>query len=250
MFKSNTLLAIFASVCYAKIMKKELTMTEMLKAGVHFGHTRSKWNPSMQPYVYTLRNNVHIIDLEQTVDKLKKAQKFIQELVFDNGIILFIGTRRQAKKLVKQAAEEVKMPYVVERWLGGTFTNFKVISKQIAKLRDLEAKQESGELKKYTKKEQHEIQQEINRLNKLIGGIKMVNKLPDAIFVLDAHHDALAIKEANTTGIKVVALVDTNTDPTQVQYPIPSNDDAVKVIKLILEQIVYAIKKGQKKRNS
>lgn len=226
-------------------MAKAATMADMLKAGVHFGHQKAKWNPQMRPYVYTIRNNVHIIDLQQTVEKLAKAQKFIQEIIKNNKIILFISTKRQTKKLVEKSAQQVNMPYVTERWLGGTFTNFKVIAKLIEKLRDLEEKQESGELKKYTKKEQHEIKQEIERLNKLIGGIKMINKLPDAVFVTDIVHDKTAVKEAGEKGIPIIALVDSNTDPTKINYPIPANDDAITAVKLILGEIINAIKKAQ-----
>lgn len=217
-------------------------MTDMLKAGVHFGHQKSKYHPKMKPYVYAINSNVHIIDLQQTFEKLAQAQKFIQEIIKRKGTILFVGTKRQIKKLVKETAEEVNMPYVVERWLGGSFTNFPVIHKLIKKLRDLEAEQESGELKKYTKKEQHEIKQEIERLNKLIRGIKMIDNLPEAIFVADIDHDNLAVKEAREKAVKIIAITDTNTNPTLVDYPIPANDDAISSVKLILEQIRNAIK--------
>lgn len=222
-------------------MAKKVTMIEMLKAGVHFGHQKAKYHPGMKPYIYTVSNNVHIIDLQQTTEKLAAAQEFIKQLIARKGTILFVGTKRQNKNLIEKIAQEVNMPYVVNRWLGGTFTNFPVIYKLIKKLRDLEQKQASGEFKKYTKKEQHEFKLEIARLNKLIGGIKIIDKLPEAIFVIDIVHDSLAVKEAWEKGIKVVALVDTNTDPRKINYPIPANDDAISSVKLILEQIKNAI---------
>ncbi|MFH1392388.1 MAG: 30S ribosomal protein S2 [bacterium] len=225
-------------------MRKKITMTDMLKAGVHFGHQKAKYHPKMKPYVYTVTNNVHIIDLEQTSEKLVEAKKFMQETIAKKGLVLFIGTKRQNKKLIKETAEKLGMPYITERWLGGTFTNFPVIYKMIKKLRDLEEKQEAGELKKYTKKEQHEIKQEIDRLNKLIGGIKTIDKLPEVIFVADIFYNSLAVKEARGTGIKIVALTDTNTDPSLVDYPIPANDDAISSVKLILEQIQNAIRRN------
>ena len=239
-------LAIQTRLCYAVCMTKKITMTDMLKAGVHFGHQKIKYQPKMKPYIYTITNNIHIIDLEQTVEKLAQATEFIQETINEKGAILFIGTKRQNKKLIEETAKEVNMPFVVERWLGGTFTNFPVIYKLIQKLRNLETKQDSGEFKKYTKKEQHQIKQEIDRLNKLIGGIKTIDKLPEAIFVADAVHDDLAVKEAREKGVKIVALTDTNADPTIIDYPIPANDDAISSVKLILEQIKNAIKDKQK----
>jgi len=227
-------------------MTKKITMTDMLKAGVHFGHQKTKYQPKMKPYLYTLANNIHIIDLEQTMEKLAQAIEFIQETISKKGTILFVGTKRQNKKLIEETAKEINMPFVVERWLGGTFTNFAVIYKLIRKLRDLEAKQDSGEFKKYTKREQHEIEQEIVRLNKLIGGIKIIDKLPEAIFVVDATYNNLAIKEAREKGVKIIALADSNADPTMIDYPIPANDDAISSVQLILEQIKNAVKDKQK----
>lgn len=228
------------------LMAKEITMTEMLKLGVHFGHRKSKFNPKMEPYIYTLRNGVHIIDLEQTVQKLKEALEFVKEVIAKDGQILFVGTKRQAKKPIEEAAGKCGMSYVTDRWLGGTFTNFKVIYKQIEKLRELEAKIESEEIKKYTKKEQHEFRKEIGRLNKMMGGIKTMDELPQAIFVIDINQDDLAIKEAKRINIPVIALADTNTDPTLVDYPIPSNDDAIQVIEMMTEAVAEEINKAKK----
>lgn len=235
-------------------MAKEITTTEMLKAGVHFGHRKSKKNPKMDPYIFTIRNGVQIIDLEQTVQKLTEALEFIKKVVFEGQKVLLVGTKRQAKDPIREAAEKCEMPYVNDRWLGGTFTNFAIIHKQIEKLSELEEKIKSAEIKKYTKKEQHEFKKEIGRLNKMIGGIKIMDELPGAIFVIDISKDNLAIKEAKKKSIPIIALADTNTDPTLADYPIPCNDDAAEVIKLMTRAVAEAIieakkhvKKGTKK---
>ena len=218
------------------------SLEEMLKAGVHFGHRSSKWNAKMKEYIHTTRNKVHIIDLEKTEKKLKDALEFINEIKEKKGIIIFVGTKVAAKDITKQTAEEVKMPYVIERWIGGTLTNFKVISKRLEHIRDLESKEKEGELKKYTKKEQHEFNVEIQKLNRYFGGIKEITKLPDALFVIDASKEKLAIKEAKMKNIPVVGLCDTNSDPTTVDYPIPVNDDAISSLKLILGAVVKVLK--------
>jgi len=218
------------------------SLEEMLKAGVHFGHRSSKWNAKMKEYIHTTRNKVHIIDLEKTEKKLKDALEFINEIKEKKGIIIFVGTKVAAKDITKQIAEEVGMPYVIERWIGGTLTNFKVISKRLEHIRDLESKEKEGELKKYTKKEQHEFNVEIQKLNRYFGGIKEITKLPDALFVIDASKEKLAIKEAKMKNIPVVGLCDTNSDPTTVDYPIPVNDDAISSLKLILGAVVKVLK--------
>jgi len=218
------------------------SLEEMLKAGVHFGHRSSKWNAKMKEYIHTTRNKVHIIDLEKTEKKLKDALEFINEIKEKKGIIIFVGTKVAAKDITKQIAEEVGMPYVIERWIGGTLTNFKVISKRLEHIRDLESKEKEGELKKYTKKEQHEFNVEIQKLNRYFGGIKEITKLPDALFVVDASKEKLAIKEAKMKNIPVVGLCDTNSDPTTVDYPIPVNDDAISSLKLILGAVVKVLK--------
>jgi len=215
---------------------------EMLKAGVHFGHRTSKWHPKMKPYIFTVRNNVHIIDLEKTAEKLEEALGFLQEIKQKKGVVLFVGTRVNAKKITEEAAQECKMPYVNQRWLGGTLTNFKIISKRLEYFRDLEKKKKTGELKKYTKKEQHEFEIELRKLNERFGGIKEMTKYPDALFVLDIQEDGLAVKEAKMKGIPVVALCDTNTDPSSVDYPIPSNDDASSALKLMVGAVVKVLK--------
>jgi small subunit ribosomal protein S2 len=218
------------------------SLEEMLKAGVHFGHRTSKWNAKMEPYIFTTRNNVHIIDLEKTEEKLKEALEFLQKIKEKKGTVIFVGTKISAKEITQQSAQEVKMPYVIERWIGGTLTNFKVISKRLEYIRDLEKKRETGELKKYTKKEQHEFNIELQKMNKQFGGIKEMTKLPDALLVIDTHKEKLAVKEAKMKEIPVVGLCDTNADPTIIDYPIPANDDAISSLKLILGAIVKALK--------
>ena len=221
---------------------KEITTQQMLEAGVHFGHRTSHWHPHMKPYIFCVREGVHIINLEKTKEKLDEALKFITEVTSKGGKTLFIGTKRQAKNLVKKAAESCDMSYVIERWLGGTFTNFETIHKLIKKLKDLETKEKAGEFKKYTKKEQILKHKEIEKLNREIGGIKKLDKLPEVIFIIDIIKDHLALKEAKKMGMPVIALCDTNTDPELVDWPIPSNDDAIKVIEMMSNAVAETIK--------
>lgn len=223
-----------------------IDIEEMAQAGVHFGHRTSRINPKMKPYIYGVRNTVHIIDLEKTAEKLKEALKFIQELISENKTLLLVGTKIQIKNLIKETADECNLPYVNERWLGGTFTNFDVIKKRVDYFKDLEKKRAEGELEKYTKKEQANFNQELQGLEEKYEGIKNLTKLPDAVFVLDMKKDDLTIKEARMKGIKVVGVSDTNTDPTLADYPIPANDDAISSVKYILEKVKEVILKVQK----
>jgi small subunit ribosomal protein S2 len=228
----------------SKQIKEALpSLEEMLKAGVHFGHRVSRWSPKMEPYIFTARNNVHIIDLEKTHQKLAEALEFIQKLKKEKKTILFVGTKVSAKEIVQEKAKEVKMPYVVERWLGGTLTNFQVIAKRLEYFRNLEEKKKSGEWeKKYTKKERHEFNIELEKLEKQFGGIKKMTKLPDALLVIDTHKEKLAVKEAGMKKIPVIGLCDTNADPSIIDYPIPANDDAISSLRLILGAIVKVLK--------
>ena len=221
---------------------KAPSLEEMLRAGVHFGHRSSRWNPKMKPYIFTTRHNVHVIDLEKTHKNLERALKFLQEIKDKNGVVLFVGTKVSAKKIVEEAAKECKMPFVTERWLGGTLTNFKIISERLTHLKDLEAKKKSDEWGKYTKKERHDFEIEINKLNQRFGGIKKITKLPDALFIADIRQDDLAAKEAKMKGIPSVGLCDTNTDPTSIDYPIPSNDDASSALKLMVGAVAEMLK--------
>lgn len=214
---------------------------EMARAGLHFGHRTSRVHPKMRPFLYGVRNTVHIIDLEKTKEKFEEALKFIQELVSENKILLLVGTKIQVKELVKNVALELNLPYVNERWLGGTFTNFGVIKKRIEYFKELEKKKLEGELEKYTKKERAKIERELRNLEKKFEGIKNLERLPDAVFVLDMKKDNLAVKEAKMKGIKVIGIADTNVDPTLADYFIPANDDAISSVKYILEKVKEVI---------
>lgn len=223
----------------------QINLEEMAKAGLHFGHKTSKCHPKMKPYLVGVRNTIHIIDLDKTAEKLKEALKFIQELVSQNKILLLIGTKIQVKDLVKEIATELGLPYVNERWLGGTLTNFEVIKKRIDYFKDLEKKRVEGSFEKYTKKERAKIDQELKDLEIKFGGLKNLERLPDAIFVLDMRKDETAIREAKRKGIKIISISHTNTDPTLADYPIPANDDAISSVKYILEKVKEAILKAK-----
>ena len=215
---------------------------EMTRLGLHFGHRTSKINPKMQPYISGVRSTIHIIDLEKTKERLSQALDFIQKLVSENKVLLLVGTKIQIKNIVKSIAEECHLPYVAERWLGGTFTNLGTILKRVEYYKDLEKKRVAGELEKYTKKERADFDQELKKLEIKFKGIKDLNSLPAAIFVCDMLKDRLAVKEAREKGIKVIGICDTNVDPNLADLPIPASDDAISSVKLILEQIRNAIK--------
>ena len=225
--------------------KFKIDPEEMTRAGVHFGHSTSRINPKMQPYLFGVRQTVHIIDLEKTKEKLTEALEFIQKLMAEDKVLLLVGTKVQVKDLVKSVAEECGLPYVNERWLGGTFTNFGTILKRVEYYKDLESKKTKGELEKYTKKEKAKFDHELKRLSTKFKGIKDLNRLPDAIFVCDMIKDRLAVKEAREKGVKVIGICDTNVDPTLADYPIPASDDAVSSVKYILDKIKEAILKAK-----
>jgi small subunit ribosomal protein S2 len=224
-----------------------INLEEMAKAGLHFGHRTSKCHPKMKPYLAGVKNTIHIIDLEKTAQKLKEALIFVQEIILQNKILLLVGTKIQVKGLVKEIATDLGLPYVNERWLGGTFTNFEVIKKRIAYFKDLEKKRVEGGFEKYTKKERSDIDQKLRDLEIKLGGIKNLERLPDAIFVLDIKRDETAIREAKKKGITVIGIAHTNTDPTLADYPIPANDDAISSVKYILEKVKEAILKAKPK---
>jgi len=226
-------------------MPKIPELLEMLKSGVHFGHQTSKRHPKMEPYIYTQRSQINIINLEQTAIKLKEALDFVKEIASAGGVILFIGSKKQAKKIVEEAAKKCGMPYITSRWLGGTFTNFGNIVKLPKKLKDLEEKQTQGELEKYTKKEQLNFQREIARLREMVEGIKEMRKLPEAVYIIDVKKEKTALSEAGKKNIPVVAINDTNTNPAKVKYPIPANDDAVKSIEMITNLVAEAVIEGK-----
>lgn len=221
----------------------------MLKAGVHFGHRTNKWNPKMEPFIYGVRNNIHIIDLEKTILGLNEALSFVKKVAQANGVILFVGTKKQASSLIKNTAVKIGMPYVANRWVGGLFTNYAIISKQIKLLEDLEKGMKTGEFEKYTKKERLNLEKKIKKLDQKFGGLRNLTKLPEAIFVTDINHDKIAVLEANSRGISVIALADTDADPTLVTYPIPANDDALSSIKIMIEKIADEFEKNKAKAN-
>lgn len=225
---------------------RDITLVELLKAGVHFGHQVSRWHPKMRPFIFTSRGGVYVIDLEKTAEQLKKAQAFFRDVVASGGTVLLVGTKRQAQPIIHAAALRVGMPYVVERWLGGTFTNFPTILKVTKRLTFLKQERASGNLEKYTKKEQLEFNDEIARLEKLVGGIERMTKLPEALFVVDVKQEKTAVREANKVKVPVVALVDTNVSPEGIAHPIPANDDATKSIQLLVDAVIEAVEEGQR----
>ena len=228
-------------------MAVNVDMKALLEAGAHFGHKTSRWHPKMAPYIHSKRQETHIINLEKTVDGLEKALPKLTEVAKSGKKILFVGTKKQMKETVKEAAESVNMPYVTVRWVGGTLTNVETVNRQIKKLKDLERRMASGELEnRYSKLEVQRFQEEIDLLNERYGGIKEMSEQPAMIIVVDANEDKNAIKEANTLKIPVVALTDTNVDPTNIDYVIPCNDDSIKATKLVLDYFVEAIKEGKK----
>lgn len=229
---------------------KSITLMEMLQAGVHFGHKKSLWNPKMREYIFTTRNNIHIFDLEKTRKKLAEALEFVSLVASLGGTIIFIGTKRQAKAAVRAAAESAGCPYVVERWLGGTFTNFRTIQKSIKKMEKFQKMIETGEISKYTKKEQLMIKREVEKMKLFFTGIKDMKKLPEAIVVFDVKYDNIPVREAKASKVKVVGIVDTNADPSGIDYLIPSNDDAIKVIEFMSSLFAQAVNEGKAKAAS
>jgi len=223
----------------------KIELKDLLDAGCHFGHQAQRWNPKMDQYLYGIREGVHIFDLAKTKESLEKAMKAVQEITASGGKIIFVGTKRQAQSIVKEEAEKAKMPFITERWLGGIISNWDNIKKSIDKLKDLKEKKESGELKKYTKKENILIDREIARLERFFGGLADLEELPAALFVIDVKKEKAAIQEAAKKGIKIIAVVDSNGDPDLVDWVIPANDDAVGSIKLIVEAIGQAAKEGR-----
>lgn len=219
----------------------KIDIEEMAKAGVGFGHKFSKLHPKMKAYVSGIKNTVHIIDLEKTKKELENALKYIAQIISEGKIILFVGTKIQIKELARSAAIDCGLPYVVERWLGGTFTNFETIAKRVQYFKDLEKKKAGGELEKYTKKERYKIDKEIESLRIKFEGIKDMAKLPEAVFILDLKKDDTSAREAKRKGIKIIALCDTNIDPTIADFPIPANDDAISSAKYILDKVKEVI---------
>ena len=226
-------------------MTSTVTIKQLLEAGAHFGHQTSRWHPRMKQYIFTKRNGIHIIDLEQTATRLDKACDFVRQLVADGGNILFVGTKKQAQESIETQAKRCGMYYINQRWLGGVLTNFGTIQSRIDYLVRLEDQEARGEFTRLPKKEALKLGKEILRLNRLIGGFKEMTSLPSALFIIDITKERLALAEAKRTGIPVVAVADTNCDPTDIDYPIPANDDAIKAIKLTCTKIADAIIEGK-----
>jgi small subunit ribosomal protein S2 len=222
-----------------------LTMKELLEAGVHFGHQTKRWNPKMQKYIFGERNGIYIIDLQKTLKKFREAYAFVRELGAGGGTVLFIGTKKQAQETVFEEANRCGMFYVNQRWLGGTLTNFATIRKSIARLKKLEEMKETGEFDRVPKKEALELDREREKLQKALIGIKAMEQLPAAVFIIDPRKERIAVAEAQRLGIPIVAIVDTNCDPTGIDYPVPGNDDAIRAVRLITSRIADAVNEGR-----
>ncbi|CUU06874.1 MAG: 30S ribosomal protein S2 [Fimbriimonadales bacterium] len=219
----------------------QLTMRELLEAGVHFGHPTRKWHPNMKKYIYGARNGIHIIDLHKTVEMFEIAQRAVKDIVNSGGHILFVGTKKQARDAIKEAALRSRQYYITHRWLGGTLTNFRTIQSRVRRLKELERMIQEGELDRIPKKEAAKLRKEYEKLERNLGGIKDMPGLPSALFIVDLKEEHTAVAEANRLGITTIAIVDTNCDPDEVDYPIPGNDDAIRAIRLIAGRIAEAI---------
>lgn len=226
------------------------TYKELLDAGVHFGHLKKKWNPKMSPYIFMERKGIHIIDLNRTLESLDRAANAMRQMAKSGKKIMFVATKKQARDIVSEAAKTVGMPYIADRWLGGMMTNFATIRRSVKKMQNIERMLGDGTLTSVTKKERLTLTRERDKLEKVLGGIANLNRLPAAIFVVDISHEHIAIAEAHKLGIRTFGIVDTNSDPNQVDYAIPGNDDASKSVKIITDYMVEAIRQGLEERKS
>jgi len=226
----------------------KLNYKEMLDAGVHFGHMKRKWNPKMSPYIFAEKKGIHIIDINKTINELEKSAKAIKEIAKSGRKIVFVATKKQAREIVKSAAESVNMPFVTSRWLGGMMTNFSTIRKSIKKMEKIDSMLKDKSLTSITKKERLTLSREKAKLFKVLGGIAKLNRLPSAMYIVDISQEHLAVKEANKLGITTFAMVDTNVNPNDVNFPIPANDDSTKSIELITTYLTNAIKEGLEER--
>jgi small subunit ribosomal protein S2 len=226
------------------------TMKALLEAGVHFGHRTRRWNPKMKPFIFTERNGIHILDLQQTLRRLEQSYNLVRDTISDGGTLLFVGTKKQAQDTLAEEANRCGMPFVNQRWLGGTLTNWRTIRQRIDYLLDLEKKQMRGEFARLPKKEVSQLEYEIIRLNRRLGGLKDMHRLPKLLFVVDVRRETLAVKEANILNVPIIGMVDTNCDPTQIDYVIPSNDDAIRAIRLLVGKMADAVIEGQQMRES
>jgi len=222
-----------------------ISMKQLLEAGVHFGHQTRRWNPKMAPYIFTERNGIYIIDLQKTVKKVDEAYNFLRSVAEAGETVLFVGTKKQAQEAVKEEAIKADMYYVNERWLGGMMTNFQTIQKRVKRLKELESMEEDGTFEVLTKKEVLALRHEMEKLQKFLGGIKKMNKLPGALFIVDPRKERIAVAEAKKLGIPIVAIVDTNCDPDEIDYVIPGNDDAIRAVKLLTARMADAVIEGR-----
>ncbi len=234
----------------APLQNNNVSMKSLLEAGVHFGHQTKRWNPKMRPYIFTERNGIHILDLQQTVKGLQDAYRFVVDLTANGGKVIFVGTKKQAQDAVREESTRAGQFYVNKRWLGGMLTNFSTIRNRLKHLADLEARRDRGEFERLTKLEASKLEEEIARLNGVLGGIKNMRELPDAIFVIDTHKERIVMTEALKLEIPVVAIADTNSDPDEIAYPIPGNDDAIRAVRIITAKIADACLEGQARAES
>ena len=227
-------------------MANIISMKQLLEAGVHFGHQTRRWNPKMKPFIFVDRNGIHIIDLQQTVTRLNEAYKFVEQTVASGGTILFVGTKKQAQEAIAEEAKRCGMYYVNQRWLGGMLTNFQTIQLRIRYLRSLEERRDRGDFERLPKKEVQGLQDDMTRLERTLGGIKDMRRLPNAIFIVDTRKERTAVLEARRLEIPIVALADTNCDPDEMDYPIPANDDAIRAVRLLCAKIADAVIEGRR----
>lgn len=226
----------------------EIVVKDIMEAGVHYGHRSSRWNPKMRPYIYGRRNQIHIIDVKETVRGLIRARKYLLRVAAQGSLVLFVGTKRQAAVSIAELAAECGMPYCTERWLGGTLTNFRTVRGRLKRLEELESLRESGEIKNYSKKMQSTLTREYKKIYRNLNGIREMNRLPECLVVVDPGKEKNAVHEARLLGIKIVALIDTDSDPDDVDLPIPGNDDSLRSIRLVVQHLSDAIKQGKSLR--
>jgi small subunit ribosomal protein S2 len=223
---------------------------ELLDAGVHFGHMKKKWNPKMRPYIFMERRGIHIIDLNRTIECMETAAAAMKQIAKSGRKIMFVATKKQARDIVKAAAKSVNMPFVTDRWLGGMMTNFSTIRRSVKKMQNIERMLSDGSASSMTKKERLTLSREKDKMEKVLGGIANLNRLPSAIFIVDIHHEHIAMAEAQKLGLKTIALVDTNSDPRKVDFPVPANDDSSKSVAVITQYLTQAIKEGLEERKT
>ena len=234
----------------AEVQQRVISMRELLEAGVHFGHQTKKWNPKMRPFIFTERNGIHILDLQQTIPAMQAAYEFVADITSRGQQILFVGTKKQAASIIEEEASRANQLYVTNRWLGGTLTNFTTIKARLQYMAQLEARRDRGEFARLTKAEGLGLEDEIVKLNRVFGGLKQMDRVPAALFIVDPHREALAVTEARKLHIPILAMVDSNCNPDVIDYVIPANDDAIRGIRLIVSKVADAAIEGQQRRQS